>query len=70
MNQDPVAHKYNLSWCSPMGEEVKQYFAAGEGGEKLLWEDQTNLPLIQHAYTAGLAQSLHPPKWISALHSL
>lgn len=34
MNQDPLAHKYNLSWCSPMGEEVKQYFAAGEGGEK------------------------------------
>lgn len=33
MNQDPLAHKYNLSWCSPMGEEVKPYFASGEGRE-------------------------------------
>lgn len=33
MNGDPLAHQYDLSWCSPMGEEIKWYFVAEVGGE-------------------------------------
>lgn len=33
MNGDPLAHKYDLSRYSHMGEEIKQYFVACVGRE-------------------------------------